>query len=159
MLLALEIGMLVFGIVTLAQGKITFSRTKVVEGAPAYITGVILLLPLPLAFMVGIMVGLEAAQKGRQIDPLDSKFILIEGGIILACFLVVMFICAACSSEPRRSRRDEEDEWGDVDRDRHRPRDRYDDDDDDGWDRRRPGPYRDDESYRPRERDDRDPYR
>ena len=149
MLLALEIGMLVFGIVTLAQGKITFSRTKVVEGAPAYIAGVILLLPLPLAIMAGIFVSLDAIQKGREIDPADSKFLLIEGGLILACFLLTTVICVACSGEPRRNRRDEEDEWGDIDR-RPRRRDRYDEDR-----RGPPGHYHDDEPCRPGERNDR----
>lgn len=47
-----EIGMFVFGIVTLVKGRFQLSRTKVVVGAPAYVIGAILtaVLPVVLAF-------------------------------------------------------------------------------------------------------------
>src|SRR5438552_1663107 len=50
MILGMEIGMIIFGIVTLTTGKLTLSKSKVVTGSLARHLGFLLLAPVPVAY-------------------------------------------------------------------------------------------------------------
>ena len=65
MILGIEIALIVVGILALARGRMTLSKTKVVVGAPARLLGLLALTPLPLAFMIGFV---YAISKGPDND-------------------------------------------------------------------------------------------
>lgn len=50
-----EIVMLIFGIITLIRGRFLLFRTKEVRGWPARAIGVILILPMPASFSIGVL--------------------------------------------------------------------------------------------------------
>lgn len=117
MILILEIIMLIFGIITLCKGKIQFSNRRVTDGPAAYVTGVFLILPLPLAFMVGLVLGAILTQRGQQIPYLTLA--LIEGGIAIACGLVAIAIAGFNSHPPapKPPLPEREEDYDDDDRD------------------------------------------
>ena len=58
MILGAEIGLLIYGIYSLATGKYSLSKGKVLTGGKARLLGVLCMLPLPLAFIAGVLLGL-----------------------------------------------------------------------------------------------------
>ena len=58
MILGAEIGLLIYGIYSLATGKYSLSKGKVLTGGKARLLGVLCMLPLPLAFITGVLLGL-----------------------------------------------------------------------------------------------------
>jgi hypothetical protein len=57
MCLIVEILMLIVGLIGLIGGKLTLSKNFPLEGRRARIAGLILALPLPLAFGIGLVLG------------------------------------------------------------------------------------------------------
>jgi WD40 repeat protein len=135
MICALEIALLVCGIVLLAMGKVTFG-TKVLKGGAVRFAGAILMLPLPISMLVGFVMGFSAGAKRQQFDTEENMVFLVvlEVGLLVASLVLAGLVLAfATDSEPRRDHRprprflDEEDEpWQ---RPRQRPRDREDEED------------------------------
>ena len=80
---ALEIAMLIWGIVIMVTGKLKVSKTKEVRGMAARGLAVLLILPLPLIFLAGVIYGLMVAGSGKPADPLVLTG--IEVGILLFC--------------------------------------------------------------------------
>lgn len=95
-LLILEIGMLVMGILALVRGKIGLTPNRYVYGLPARIIGVILMLPLPLAFGGGLILGIILAAQGKPVDPknLESTAAIMAISILVAVGLAVVIIGA-----------------------------------------------------------------
>jgi hypothetical protein len=85
MILGLEIGMLIAGIMALAQGKLTLSKKQVVEGVAARLAGVVLILPVPLAFTACFVLGyMRAAQRLSVTSPdFQLQATLLELGIVV----------------------------------------------------------------------------
>jgi hypothetical protein len=111
----LFIAMFVAGIVALVTGKMNVSRTKVARGVPARLAGVVLMLPFPLALVIGI-IALVLMSSGGQ-PPNANSFqtvdIAITLGSIVFCFVVAMLI-AGLNAVPKddlagRPGREEED--------------------------------------------------
>jgi len=122
MVLVLEIAMLVGGIVALITGKLSISRTLQLRGAPARIAGIVLLLPLPLAFAVGFAIGFLKATQGKGLDESFRLVVgLVELGITLACLVVVVVMTAVWGRQPPR-KRFAEDEYFEEDDVPARPR-------------------------------------
>lgn len=98
-----EIAMLIFGIVTLVRGEFALSRTSVVSPPAAYFVGVLLTAPLPVAFSIGIIVGIVGAANGNPNVAADyrTEIAVMEAGI-MAFFLVTAFIVAFLNAGPRR---------------------------------------------------------
>lgn len=118
--IVLFIGLFILGIVTLVRGRFDFSPTKVAEGAPAYVAGVILLLPFPLAIGTVVIIGILMAARGRLPMPEDQLWLgFVEIGVSLACLGAALLICYLNAGNPydrRRSRRgrdwdEEEDDY------------------------------------------------
>lgn len=133
--IVLFIGLFILGIVTLVRGRFDFSPTKVAQGAPAYIAGVILLLPFPLAFGVGLIIGIVFATQGRFLVPEDQIWLgLVEVGISLGCLGLALLICLLNATNPydrKRARRDADwDDEAEDDYPRRRRRSRIEDDPD-----------------------------
>jgi len=81
--LFLEIGMFIAGLVALIVGKFTLSKNNVLAGTRARIAGVILMLPLPLAFGLGLILGVMI---GNGIIPSDlvNYAAFIDIGLVVA---------------------------------------------------------------------------
>lgn len=162
MILGLEIGLLIFGLVALVRGKFTLSKSKVVEGAAARLLGLLALTPLPLALAVVFLYVAASAPGNPEKFAEDNKLTiaLIEAGVVIGIAVLVFGIGAALGKDPaearrrkkkrrdeddddeedydqprRRSRRDEEDDENEDDRPRRRSR-RDDDDEDEDRPRR-----------------------
>jgi hypothetical protein len=102
-MLLLEIGMLVFGIVTLVKGRITLSGAKVVTGAPAYVIGGLLTATLPMALVIGVglgfFVGMQAAAQHRPMPPLEGA-IWVDIGVVLLMGLICVVIAMGSAKLP-----------------------------------------------------------
>lgn len=105
---------------TLARGKFTLSRTKVVEGGPAYAIGILFILPLPLELLAGAVIGFFLAATGRldvanELQEKRGLLIALEL-IISAGLLVPAFVIAAVKGKaPESNRWKEEPNWDDDD--------------------------------------------
>jgi hypothetical protein len=84
----IEITMLVVGIMTLAKGKFTFLKNKIVVGPPAYFIGMLLTATIPAAFCLGVVLGLAGLDKHPMMGVLDIAIV----GVVLA---IVAMISAA----------------------------------------------------------------
>src|SRR6516162_859822 len=139
--------MLIFGIVALIKGKFSLTRGRVVEGVPARIIGLVLCLPFPLGFVIGLALGIGAAAAGRQIDPMSVM--PLDLGLTLGCLVLAVGIAIATAKPTRskRLRREEDDDYDEEDdrprRARRRPRE--DDDEEEDLPRRRRRRREDDE--------------
>jgi hypothetical protein len=104
----LEIVMLVFGIITLVKGAFKLTRKKVVTGGPAYVVGVLLILPLPLALATGFAIGvMHGLQGGAPMDPeLLRKAAAVEWSIIVI-MLISALVVALVSAKPPQPPQDQ----------------------------------------------------
>ena len=97
-ILILEVTMLVAGIVALIRGEIPLTKVHHVDGWPARMAGFFLLLPLPLAFAIGFVIGLV---QGMPADPNNAAnmTLLIDVPILAICaFLAIgIGIGSACA--------------------------------------------------------------
>lgn len=118
MICGLEIAMLVMGILALVQGKVQLGQGYGLAGAPAYLAGVVMLLPIPAAFVFIVVLNANYASKGYAEIPPGDAWIPIAGeaAIAVLALLVVAGIAVACAGPlPTGPRRREDD---DRDRDR-----------------------------------------
>jgi uncharacterized protein (TIGR03000 family) len=104
MILGMEIAMLGMGLYALVTGKMTLTRNRVVYGAGARFLGLIALMPFPLAFLGGVVVGVEAAMSGRRLSDSSVQWTLIaiEGGAVVFCALLVYGLGMLMTCTPRR---------------------------------------------------------
>src|SRR5262245_20365085 len=100
MILILEIVMLIMGLVALIRGRIQLAGSRSVEGPAARIAGMILMLPLPLAFAVGFYLGAQAVATGKNVTSgqFQLTLVLIELGLLVGCFIVALLVCLVGSS-------------------------------------------------------------
>ncbi len=108
MLLILEIAMLVMGIIALAKGKVTFSKTLVVRGAMARLIGIVFLLPLPLSFGAGFVLGFMMAAQGKNALDIRIYGIVLEVVIVLGCGILGV-ILGYIGREPAKKKFDFDD--------------------------------------------------
>jgi hypothetical protein len=166
MILGLEIGLIIVGILALVRGRIQLSKGKTVQGAPARLLGLLALTPLPVAFFV-IMVYTLANTDINRPDLVekwaeDNKWTLtaIEAGVVIGIgvlFIILVAVMGKPVAEVEREVRkkrvaDYDDEFED-DRPRRRRAAEYDEGEDDRPHRRR-DEYDADDDRRPRRRRD-----
>jgi hypothetical protein len=84
-----QLVMFVGGIVALVKGKLSLSSDFVFEGTAARVAAVFLLLPLPLEFMLGVVLAVVQQLRGARTDALQGNpvFILAEIGIVVGCLV------------------------------------------------------------------------
>ncbi|HEV3079992.1 MAG TPA: hypothetical protein VGY66_09440 [Gemmataceae bacterium] len=105
-----EIVALIGGIMAIAKGQIRMLGSRTVEGTPARIAGVILILPLPLALVAGFMYGVILASQGREFDEKAKPIAAImEAAIFLVCMTAAVIVTLT-AKQPRRRRRSLEDD-------------------------------------------------
>src|SRR5262245_32411939 len=146
MLCMAEIMCLVFGIVilvtVLSSGGFPMGGNKELRGAPAYIASGLLMAVLPVAILVGCGMAGFAIHQNKEIDEDDSKWMVIEIGIMLV-FAIPARLVAVLGAKPKKrrkkkkKRRREYDDYEDNCDDRTRRRRDDDDDDPDERPRRR----------------------
>lgn len=134
MILGMEIGLAIFGILALVRGKMTISKTKVVVGAPARLLGLFALTPLPLAFMAGVIYAVREGGGNPQgfvaNDNARLTLALIEGGIVVGVAIVVFAIGAMIAVPPQEAERRERTEYDEDEDAERRVRRRREDDED-----------------------------
>lgn len=159
-LIVLEIAMLITGLMALILGQFPYRQGRPVTGYPAYISGVIMCLPIAVALPVGL-----SMTQGESWAEGYGKRLVLHVCFIVGC-AALAYLLAALLYNPdggmarkkwlqevekrrgRRRNRDEEDE----DRPRKRRRRRRDADDLDDRPRGRPRDEEDDFEDRPRRR-------
>jgi hypothetical protein len=80
--LLVEIAMRVIGIVTVAKGRIALSRTRLVEGPPAYVIGVLLLLTLTIPSGSTRRSGLGRPARGERLPGRPTQ---VGGRLLSSC--------------------------------------------------------------------------
>ena len=83
-LLIVEIGMLLGGLYALITGKLSLSKTMQLEGWRARVAGIFLAAPLPLALVIGFILGFAAG-----LGYLDPNNLTLFAGIIE---LIIVFL-------------------------------------------------------------------
>jgi hypothetical protein len=94
MILGLEIGMLVYGLYVLYSGKFQLSKQRIVEGGRARLAGLICVLPLPLAFAAGFILG----STGQLTDRGSAA--ILEIIIVVSCLIAALVVAY---TDPRKS--------------------------------------------------------
>jgi hypothetical protein len=91
MLIAVEIGMLVYGLYAFAVGRFSLGQGRIVIGNSARLLGMLLWLPLPLAFAAGAVLGLLAMVLTGSTPPVllmtGVEVILVIGVAVAAQLL------------------------------------------------------------------------
>jgi hypothetical protein len=97
--LVVEIIMFVLGVIGVARGKVSLTRTRVAIGSPARIAGAILLVPLPAYIGANVVAGVAlfgggGAQPNLGLQTAAGIVSLISIAVTLACFVTAIVICA-----------------------------------------------------------------
>jgi hypothetical protein len=90
MLCILEVGLFVFGIVTLVKGEFQVSGDRVVTGLPAYMIGLIMMATLPMILVTAIVIGIvQEMQNPNGGGAFDFGYVLVDiGGLVVAGALI-----------------------------------------------------------------------
>jgi NPCBM/NEW2 domain len=91
MILGLEIALLIAGLAALIKGEFKLNRNTVVSGPAARIAGAIWLLPLPVALLVGVLVGSQANVRPVERTPFTA-LVFLEGGIVLVALVLGLLV-------------------------------------------------------------------
>src|SRR5688572_13689376 len=100
----------VFGLVTLIWGKFKLGGKKEVTGTPARWVGIILMLPLVLAFIFGFCYGFYTGLKNIPVNHTllgVVELVLVAAGLITA-YIVAYMNAYEEGQQPRRRRREDE---------------------------------------------------
>jgi hypothetical protein len=104
---AAEIGMMIFGIITLARGKFSLTKNLVVTGTPAYVIGIILTVTLPLnmgiGFLIGVIFAIQAHGQPVNAQQLQTPAMIAEVATTGIALLLVVVIAAAASRRSKGS--------------------------------------------------------
>jgi hypothetical protein len=105
LLLLLEIGLLVAGLIALVTGKFRLGKDRVVVGAVARVAGLVLMLPLPLGFAIGFMIGLQQTLQGKQVEAAkwQGTLALLEWGLVGGCALLGFGIARAARPDRQQA--------------------------------------------------------
>jgi uncharacterized membrane protein len=110
-----EIAMLILGIVILVKGGVKWMGDRVVTGPMARVIGVLLMLPVPIAFGVDLVLEsgklVQMAQEGNQFDlqALDLAMLQWVEGAITAGFFLLALVLTLLSARVPAEEHEEED--------------------------------------------------
>src|SRR5437868_5812470 len=102
---AAQIALLCIGLYLLTAGKSKTGK-RVLRGAPARVVGLVFMLPVPLAFMIGIGIGINLGLRHKPFRPEEWKgtSLAIEAVAVVVC-LVAGCVIARVYSKPLKKRR------------------------------------------------------
>lgn len=86
-----EILMLIGGLYALVAGKVKLTKNLRLEGWRARVAGLILIAPLPLAFLTGLVLGALAGSGAISEEILDYAGLIDMALVLLALVSVVIF--------------------------------------------------------------------
>jgi hypothetical protein len=106
MIIGAEIGLIVFGLIALIRGKMTFTRNRVLEGPLARVLGAVALLPIPVSFVIAFALAALFIAQGKPVDGPDFKWkaIAIEASTVVF-FLVLIYAIGLPNAGPPDSKR------------------------------------------------------
>jgi sugar lactone lactonase YvrE len=104
MIFVLEFALLILGILALVKGKFKLSERREVTGAAARVVGVVLILPLPLAFSAGLVIGFMEGMQGRSVmsNAMQTTLVIMEVLILAACICLALGISLSMAQPPVR---------------------------------------------------------
>jgi hypothetical protein len=107
LILALKLGMVVLGLLAVVMGKFDWGLQKPLRGPAVRIAGGVLMLPLPLALLLGVVWSLLGRTQARQSDPsrLQAWHALAEALLFVTCAgaaAAILFFFARSPARPRR---------------------------------------------------------
>ncbi len=103
MILGAEIGMFIMGVIALVKGKLTLTKNKVVEGTAARLLAIVLMMPIPVAFTVGLIWGIaiNVGNAGGGIQqPGFGSLVAMELGIVVVCAAIVYGVGLSLAPAP-----------------------------------------------------------
>jgi hypothetical protein len=89
----IQIAVLIWGIVILARQKATFGKSEV-RGGPAILIGVLFVGTMPIAFVLGLLLGMYSLSMGISQDDLFMYSVFIDIGL-LAFVVITAFVIAS----------------------------------------------------------------
>ncbi len=98
----LQIALAVWGVIVLVTGKLKISQNKIVTGTAARLLAILMLAPLPVAFMIGIGVGVWAGANGKGIEDIQMPLMLVDVGLVIGTALLVVCIAHAIGKPPEQ---------------------------------------------------------
>jgi hypothetical protein len=115
MLIGLEIGLLIGGLIALVTGKFKLGKDRVAVGVAAWVAGLVLMLPLPMGFAIGFAIGLQRTLQGQRFDAAQRQgtLALVEWGLVGVCALLGFAI--ALAARPTRQHAEAPEEAGSGD--------------------------------------------
>jgi hypothetical protein len=102
MLCAIEIGMLIVGIMALSRGEVRLGQNWSIRGLPAYAIGAILTATLPLIAAIGFISGFMMGLTGNE-KALPMLAMVDLGGVALSavsCLIIAALSPNADNAEP-----------------------------------------------------------
>lgn len=123
-LLLFHIGLGVVAITCFIKGKLHISHRWVATGTPAYLAGVILLLPFPLTAIILVALVAIVGAQGRFWDAMDAghwgntheiTFGILTLGITAACVSLAFLIAMIWARDPSELEAEKRrgDDWDD----------------------------------------------
>ena len=105
-----DVILLILGIIVLIKGQVMLTRTKEVRGTPARVIGVLLILPLPLGFLAGLLLGAFYVAQGKPVTKSEIQGVgtILGVAIIVLCVLTAIVVASAYA-QPIRKRRVEDE--------------------------------------------------
>ena len=105
----LEIIMFVLGVIGVAKGRVSLTRTRVAIGPPARIAGALLLIPLPVYIMANVIAGVAiigggGAQPNLALQTTAGVVSLISLAVSLGCLIAAIIVCAV-TAKPLSARK------------------------------------------------------
>lgn len=106
-----EILMLIFGIIALIRGRFLLTRAKEVRGWPARIIGVLLIMPFPMSFIAGMVLGAVFMALGKSIDGQEFKSaaMILGFATVALCFFSAIGVAFFLAEPIRKERPPQED--------------------------------------------------
>lgn len=100
MILGAEIGLCIYGLYALIQGRLNLWTGRDLEGTPARVLGAVAMVPIVLAFVVGLVLGAVTRGDPARMASLSTSFPWIELGILVACVAAIYGIGWPLSGRP-----------------------------------------------------------
>ena len=86
----LQIIILIIGILGFVKRRISVTKHRELRGGPMFAVATLFCLPLPLSFLIGAALGVQAAAGGRKVDDNTILFASLAAtwGPVLVAFII-----------------------------------------------------------------------